>query len=94
MLHALQPGHSAQAKRAFASHSDWVTSAAWHPSSAHHLATASFDRSVKLWDLRAAVPLHTLAAHTDKALAVSWAGPRRLASGGADCALRTFGVSL
>lgn len=40
------------------------------------------------------MPLHTLAAHTDKALAVSWAGPARLASGGADGALRMFAVSL
>ncbi|KAK9821782.1 hypothetical protein WJX81_002702 [Elliptochloris bilobata] len=87
------PGE-ALAKRGFTSHGDWITAAAWHPTSAHHLATASFDCSAKLWDLRALVPLHTLAAHTDKALAVSWAGPARLASGGADCALRTFGVSL
>jgi ribosome biogenesis protein YTM1 len=84
----------AQAKRAFSSHTDWVTAAAWHPDSPHHLATASFDRTVKLWDLRALVPLHTLAAHTDKALAVAWAGPARLASGGADCALRMFAVTL
>lgn len=84
----------AQAKRAFTSHTDWITAAAWHPASPHHLATASFDRTVKLWDLRALMPLHTLAAHTDKALAVSWAGPARLASGGADGALRMFAVSL
>lgn len=83
-----------QAKRAFTSHSDWITAAAWHPESPNHLATASFDRTVKLWDMRAAVPLHTLTAHTDKALCASWAGPRCLASGGADCALRTFNVSL
>lgn len=85
---------SAQAKRAFTSHTDWITAVAWHPASAYHLATASFDRTVKLWDTRAAVPLHTLAVHNDKALCVAWAGPRKLASGGADCMLRMFNVSL
>ena len=83
------------ALRGLASHADWVAGLAWHPGSAHHVASASYDRSLKLWDLRAAVPLHTLPAqHADKALCVAWAGPGLLASGGADCKLRTAAVAL
>ena len=83
-----------QDQRAFSSHTDWIVAAAWHPTSQHHIATASYDHSVKLWDLRAAIPLHTLAAHADKALCVAWAGPAQLVSGGADCELRTYSVQL
>jgi WD domain, G-beta repeat len=55
-----------QAVKTLASHTDWIAAIAWHPQSAHHLATASHDSTVKLWDTRAAVPLHTIAGHTDK----------------------------
>ena len=83
-----------QDQRAYSSHTDWVVAAAWHPASQHHIATASYDRSVKLWDMRTAIPLHTLAAHADKALCVAWAGPAQLISGGADSELRTYSVQL
>lgn len=83
------------ALRALASHAGWVAALAWHPASAHVVASASYDGSLKLWDLRAAVPLHTLAGHhADKALCVAWAGPALLASGGADCKLRTAEVAV
>ena len=55
-----------QAGEALTSHSHWVTDLAWHPIAPHQLLSASYDRTVKQWDVRAAVPLHTLAAHTDK----------------------------
>ena len=60
------------------------------------MATASHDGSAKLWDLRAAIPLHTLeAAHGgEKVLAAAWVGPALLATGGADCKLRTAEVEL
>ena len=83
-----------QDQRAFSSHTDWVVAAAWHPSSQHHIATASYDSSVKLWDMRAAIPLHTLAGHADKALCMAWTAADQLASGGADCELRTYSLTL
>ena len=54
-----------QDQRQLLSHTDWVSALAWHPSSPHALASASYDGSVKLWDLRAAIPLHTLSGHSD-----------------------------
>jgi WD40 repeat protein len=51
--------------------------------------SGSYDGTVKMWDLRSSMPLHTLQAHTDKTLAVdfhaagSGAGVS-LVSGGAD----------
>jgi len=55
-----------QVVKALASHSDWIAAVAWHPASEHHVVTASHDASLRLWDLRAAVPLHALGGHTDK----------------------------
>ena len=55
-----------QGVKAFNSHTDWVTSIAWSPHSEHQVLTSSHDKSAKLWDTRAAVPLHTLEGHTDK----------------------------
>lgn len=82
------------AVKARMSHTDWIAAIAWHPRSACHLATASHDATVKLWDMRAAVPLHTISSHTDKVLSVAWVGPGHLASGGADSKLRLHGVQL
>ena len=71
----------------------------WCPSSAHHIATASHDGSVKLWDIRSIVPLATLSAHTDKVLCVGWvpsssgkaaSGTGGIVSGGADCTLQLY----
>ena len=55
-----------QGVKAFNSHTDWITSIAWSPLSEYQVLTSSHDKSVKLWDTRAAVPLHTLEGHTDK----------------------------
>lgn len=56
------------------SHKGWVTAVAWHPETAHMLASSSHDGTVKIWDVRSSVPLFTLKAHKDKALCVSWQG--------------------
>jgi ribosome biogenesis protein YTM1 len=88
-------GGAAVGVRGLASHSAWVSALAWHPDSAHALLSASHDGSAKLWDLRAAVPLASVAAGGgEKLLAAAWASPGAAAVGGADCALRTFGVEL
>jgi WD40 repeat protein len=56
----------------------------------HHLVSASYDQTVKFWDVRAAVPLYTIAAHDAKALCVT-VGPRgEIVSGGADGKVKRF----
>ncbi|KAL0040515.1 hypothetical protein WJX77_009487 [Trebouxia sp. C0004] len=76
--------------KAFNSHTDWITSVAWSPHSEHQVLTSSHDKSAKLWDTRAAVPLHTLEGHTDKVLCAGWCQQRRAATGGADCKLMLY----
>ena len=65
MTHADAP--CVQAVKAHKSHKDWILAVAWSPASAHHLVSASQDATLKLWDVRAAVPLHTIEGHTEKA---------------------------
>lgn len=88
------PAGEGLALKALASHTDWVAALAWHPSSPHHLLSASYDHTLKLWDLRAPIPLHTLGGHSDKALCCAWLAAGLAASGGADCTLRTAEVEL
>jgi ribosome biogenesis protein YTM1 len=61
-----------------------------HSSSIHHLLSASYDGTIKLWDTRSKVPLHTLQAHNDKALSADWWKEDSIISGGADAQLQVF----
>lgn len=88
-------GTDVLAVRALASHTDWISSLAWHPTSEHHLLSVSYDQSAKLWDLRASVPLHTLpVGGGDKLLSCVWVGEDEVAYGGADNVLRTCTVDI
>ncbi|KAJ2618015.1 ribosome biogenesis protein ytm1 [Coemansia sp. RSA 1365] len=69
-----------------ASHRGPVTSVAWAPGSAHLLASASHDSSVKVWDIRSRTPLYTVmpAREADKGkklLALDWHRSLLLAGG-------------
>lgn len=55
-----------QGVKTFVSHKSHIHGVAWHPRSENHVATASLDRAVKLWDLRSTIPLHTLEGHADQ----------------------------
>ena len=55
-----------QGLKPFSSHANWITSVAWSPHSEHQVLTTSNDKTAKLWDTRAAVPLHTLEGHADQ----------------------------
>ncbi len=89
---------STVATLALASHCAWVTAVRWCPWQEHHLLSASYDGSMKLWDVRAAVPLHSTPASAEKLLAADWwrappgegAASRRVACGGADAALHIY----
>lgn len=54
------------------SHRGWVSSVKFHPTNAHMLASTSYDQTVKIWDMRASLPLFTMQAHTDKVMTCDW----------------------
>ncbi len=77
------------AKLALRSHKAWVAAVSFCPTNDKLLASCAHDRTVKVWDLRSTVPLHTVEDHTNKVLAVDWtADGKALVSGGADAILR------
>ncbi len=89
---------STVATLSLSSHVAWVTAVRWCPWAEHHLLSASYDGSMKLWDVRAAVPLHTTPASDAKLLGADWwrappgegAAGRRVACGGADAAVHIY----
>ena len=54
------------------SHKDAVLGMSWHPLQRHVLASASADKTVKIWDVPQEKCLHTLTHHTDKVQALQW----------------------
>lgn len=76
--------------KAYNAHEGWISSIAWRPNNNCHIVTASHDGSVKLWDIRTAVPLGSLQQHSDKVLCVGWWGEEVIVSGGADCKLHIY----
>lgn len=55
--------------------------------------TGSHDHSVRLWDVRTAIPLATLEHHEAKVLAVGYMSDDTVVSGGADSLLHIYGTS-
>ncbi|XP_057807941.1 ribosome biogenesis protein WDR12 homolog isoform X2 [Salvia miltiorrhiza] len=79
----------------FSSHNSWISSCKWHDKSWYHLASASYDGKVMLWDLRTAWPLSVIDTHGDKVLCADWWKGDSVVSGGADSKLRiSSGVSV
>ncbi len=68
-------------KSTFTGHKSWVSAVAWAPDSSYHVASASHDGAVLMWDIRSSTPLHALGAHDDKALAVAFVGATHVVSG-------------
>jgi len=77
----------------FSSHKGWVSSVSCHPTNGGLFLSGSYDNTLKLWDMRSTVPLHTLKSHKDKILTVGWKDEKRMISGGADNMLRTHKLS-
>ena len=77
----------------FKSHKSVVADVSWSPSSPFHFASCDYQGLVKVWDVRSAMPLHSLSIHEDKALCLEWFS-NKIASGGADCkvSLQTIAV--
>jgi ribosome biogenesis protein YTM1 len=76
---------------AYTSHTGWVSAVSWHPTNANLLISASFDTSIKVWDLRSTTPLHTMPSqHQDKVTTLAWLDADTFVSGGADKFVRTY----
>lgn len=57
---------SVQGIKALSSHTSFIHAVAWQPASEVHVATASMDKSLKLWDTRSSIPLSTLEGHEEQ----------------------------
>ena len=73
------------------SHKAWVTDVQWSPTDPYVLATTSHDGTVKVWDIRSSLPLHTVRAHPkgEKGLCLSYTNGI-IYSGGSDCVVKRF----
>lgn len=74
------------------SHKAWVSSVEWSPTDPFVLATASHDGTLKVWDIRSSLPLHTVKAVNkkgEKALCLAF-GDGIIFSGGSDCVVKQF----
>lgn len=78
------------AVRSLTSHRHWISGVAWRPGTEHQLVSCSHDKTIKLWDVRSDIPLHSVEGAADKLLAVLWLDSNRLAAGGADKQVHVF----
>jgi len=73
------------------SHTGWVSCVQWSPTNSNILVSGSHDTTLKLWDIRSTVPLHTVHAHSNKVLGLDViADGSMVVSGGADSALKAY----
>lgn len=84
-------------KLKLASHTNWVSSVSWSPSSAYSLVSGSYDSTLKVWDIRSSTPLYTLSGgdkeKDQKVFAIDWVGDY-IFSGGEDAQLRSFNCKM
>eukprot|EP00986_Skeletonema_menzelii_P000552 scaffold160_cov157-Skeletonema_menzelii.AAC.9 len=76
------------------SHKSWVSAIQWSPTDPFVLATTSHDSTLKVWDIRSSLPLHTVRATTnkgDKSLCLAF-GDGFIYSGGSDCVVKKFAL--
>jgi ribosome biogenesis protein YTM1 len=74
-------GGAGALKSTLTGHKSWVSSVNWAPNSSFHVASASHDGTVQLWDIRSTKALHVLGTHDNKALAVAFVGSTHVVSG-------------
>lgn len=80
-------------------HRSWISSIKFSPHSVYTLSTSSHDGTVKMWDVRCSLPLHTIKGHTGKvkggergkAMEVEYGKKGDIYSGGTDGEVKRFG---
>uniref|UniRef100_A0A1I7XR95 WD_REPEATS_REGION domain-containing protein n=1 Tax=Heterorhabditis bacteriophora TaxID=37862 RepID=A0A1I7XR95_HETBA len=76
-------------KQSFIGHSGWVSCVKWNPNDEKCFVSASFDKSVKVWDIRSAkTSLFDLYGHDDRVLCCAWGLDGIIASGSVDSTLK------
>ncbi|XP_030846583.1 ribosome biogenesis protein WDR12 [Strongylocentrotus purpuratus] len=81
-------------KSSLTHHNGWVSSVAWSPSNKDQLLSGSYDKALKLWDIRSPkAPLFNMTGLDDKILTVDWSIPDLLLCGGADNCLHMFSTA-
>lgn len=83
------------------SHKTWVSGVQWSPNNPYHLASTSHDSTVKVWDIRSSLPLHTVRVFpkTEKGLCLAYGqqdenGQASFFLGGTDCTVKHFTTAM
>src|SRR5947209_11181975 len=80
----LQAPQPATCVQTLSGHSNWVQGLAFAPDGSR-LASSSWDRTVRVWDVESGRCLHTLEGHTERVQCLAWSPDgRREASAGFD----------
>jgi len=74
------------------SHKEWISDVQWSRQNPYHLASTSHDGTLKLWDIRSPLPLHTVRSFpaSQKGLSLVYGKSGYLFAGGTDCIVKQF----